>query len=387
MAVTQTPRLQLQKQDAGNPDWHTALNAGMDNADARLLKVSSDNGDAPDPNVGPIAGDFVGQKYIDETPSPDEPRIWICTTDSTPGPSEWELLSASGIEAPGAGHGGNTNLQTILGDYQARILALETALPVPPRGMIDGMVSSWGTAVTPGDLIDFADGSCGDSTAARYIEPGAMGKKIGSSWVAGDGNGGLSSSLTLTYGEWYHMFAFRTVAAGDDFGFDTSPVAANLITDHLATHFRRVGSFQCQAADYLAERYIQVGDTFTWYDPRYFEVNGGAPFDRTVSWTVDTYTPPDIRALGFFSAYGSDPSGGLQCHLFPMDCYDAASYPPHGRAIFNSSGTWDDIVGHSIPVLTDTSQQINSRWWSGSSLIDVGVVATYGWVDPRGRDN
>lgn len=47
MAVTKTPRLNLGKQTLGDLNWHNALNTGFDDADARLLDISTDNSYTP----------------------------------------------------------------------------------------------------------------------------------------------------------------------------------------------------------------------------------------------------------------------------------------------------------------------------------------------------
>ena len=117
--ATFTNRLKLAKQTFRDLLWHTALDQGFDDADARLLKISSDFGDEPDPNAGVVVdGDFVGQIYQDETVTP--PRRWICTTAGTPPAGVWELLNTNSVEAS-APINGNTVLETILQDFESRI--------------------------------------------------------------------------------------------------------------------------------------------------------------------------------------------------------------------------------------------------------------------------
>jgi len=90
MAVTATSKLALNKQDAGDASWHTALNAGFDNAEARFMRFGT-----ADPNVGETCN-YVGQLYIRTSASP--PRIWIGTVAASPG--TWlELSQLSAGEA------------------------------------------------------------------------------------------------------------------------------------------------------------------------------------------------------------------------------------------------------------------------------------------------
>jgi len=129
MAITQTPRLNLGKQDEADLDWEVGLNTGFDDADARLLKISSDNSDNPDPNAETptvVDGDYIGQRYIDETPA-GEKRVWICTTPGTPPTGVWELLATEGVIAS-TPINSNTVLQTILEDLDTRATATDTVV-------------------------------------------------------------------------------------------------------------------------------------------------------------------------------------------------------------------------------------------------------------------
>ena len=83
MAVTATPRLGLKKQDAGDSAWHTALNSGMDDADARFMTTTAGT------PVGVQQGFFVGQLHM-QTSTPT-PTVWICTVVGSPG--TWILFS------------------------------------------------------------------------------------------------------------------------------------------------------------------------------------------------------------------------------------------------------------------------------------------------------
>jgi len=93
--------------------------------------------------------------------------------------------------------------------------------------------------------IAIAAGECTSTHATPAsrvsLVTGALIKRIDASWVTGTNQGGLSSSLSATDRN-YYIHAIR-VAGVDDIGFDISPVAANLITDHGATHYRLIGFF------------------------------------------------------------------------------------------------------------------------------------------------
>jgi len=61
MGVTLTSRLELAKQAQSDINWHTALNAGFDSADARLLQSGAGT------PIGSITPHYVGQWYHDTT--------------------------------------------------------------------------------------------------------------------------------------------------------------------------------------------------------------------------------------------------------------------------------------------------------------------------------
>lgn len=86
MSVTET-LLGLKKQDLGDPNWHTELNDGFDQASAR---IAGSNGSA-DPN-GSVRGFWVGQRYTQTSVGSQNITVeWICTTaGADPASSVWE---------------------------------------------------------------------------------------------------------------------------------------------------------------------------------------------------------------------------------------------------------------------------------------------------------
>ena len=62
----------------------------------------------------------------------------------------------------------------------------------------------------------------------------------------------------------YHVFAIR-VGGVDDVGFDTSVTGTNLVTDHSATHVRRIGSVLRESAALVP--FTQQGDKFLRTSP------------------------------------------------------------------------------------------------------------------------
>lgn len=116
--------------------------------------------------------------------------------------------------------------------------------------------------------IDITAGQCRDSANSANIDiTSALTKQIDASWVAGTNQGGLSSSLTLSASTVYYLHAI-IVGGSSDVGFDTSDVAANLVTDHSATAYRLIGQVVTDGSSNIVNgQFMQVtrgGKTYTF---------------------------------------------------------------------------------------------------------------------------
>jgi len=388
VGITQTPRLHLQKQTAGDPDWHTALDAGFDNADARLLQISSDHGGAPNPNTGgaaPGVGHFVGQIYIDETVDP--PRVWSCTVAADPA-SVWDLLSSDGIELSSA-VSTETILQDCLEALQTRIVTLEDVIPPPPRGMIDGCAISYDTG---GNYLGIDVGECADSSKTRYLERSAKWTKDRASWVAGNGNGAVSSSVWTADGsdivvdKWYHVFLMWASGFGHDVGFDDDVTGANLIADHSATYVRRIGSWLADSSK-LVRRFNQFGDYFLWYDPSKDNLfYDGANIVNDAITTVTVVTPLDVLCLAQLNWDMYDPTDRLLLYARSPYAMDQVPEALKGLAQIFSDNTYGVNGASAGFFLTNLLSQVKYQASCTSSPIDKVLCATLGYFDPRGKD-
>jgi hypothetical protein len=183
------------------------------------------------------------------------------------------------VFAVGGVFSGNVSASTFAGDGSA-------ITNVVPQNYLSGLTLSNDSGDTDHDLsID--SGICNNSTNATAIElSSAIVKRIDASWVAGTGNGGLASSLTLAANTTYHVFAI-VVSGSADAGFDTSPTAANLVTDHSATAFRRIGSVLTDASSNIRQ-FKQSNDTFLLEQPilTYPSVNIGNTARTTIGFNV-----------------------------------------------------------------------------------------------------
>ena len=209
-------------------------------------------------------------------------------------------------------------------------------------------------------------------------------KRIDASWATGDDAGGLSSSLTLTNATWYHVFLIL-VSGVVEVGFDTSVVAANLIADHSATKYRRIGSVRRGTATNIA--FIQIGDKFL-FDVNISEI---ASVDPGTSAVLVPLTMPlgiVVEAILAIVINDDSASNAADVHLLVTSPDQTDTVPSvtrftvvsqHGDGVEESDAVYGEFT-------TDTSSQI--RYRISRSAADVTIrIQNHGWVDRRGRDD
>lgn len=258
----------------------------------------------------------------------------------------------------------------------------DSVVPALPRGYIDGLVIS--DAADADHDRTVSAGSCRDSTdAVNMVLASAMTKRIDATWVAGTGNGGLSSSLTAPANNtWYYVFLI-VVGGSVDVGFDTSITAANLVADHSATSFRLIGARLTDgSANLLPGR--RVDDWFLYTTP-IVDINRNNP--GTGLNTTDTVSaPPNTTALMVIGVSDATPDGtarGLiistsETNVAPSDLYHTVSTP-------GTSGLQVDSA--MIRVDVDASSLVRTRFLVTTS--DAGIDfdgSTLGFIEPRGLD-
>ena len=156
------------------------------------------------------------------------------------------------LQATTATFSGAVSVSTISGDGSAL-----TGLSALPTNYLSGMNLSNGS---DGDHdINITAGGARNSTDASSLElSSTLVKKIDATWADGSAAGGLASGVTLSANTWYHVHAIA-VTAGTDAGFDTSPVAANLISGNDASAYRRIGSVYTDGSSNIRAFHQRVG--------------------------------------------------------------------------------------------------------------------------------
>lgn len=261
--------------------------------------------------------------------------------------------------------------------YEATGGGTGTWLSRAPRGWLSGMTLA--NNATDGDHdLDITAGIARASDDSITIQTtSTITKRIDASWASGTGNGGLSSSLTLSSNTWYHVFAIL-VGGSADFGFDTSATAANLITDHSATVYRRIGSVKTNSSSNILDFY-QWGDWFYWDSPI---LDQSAVSIVTTGNNLSLSVPLGIRTMSRFNARIAVDSVGV--YFSPVDIPHVAAAT--GGAPLIALG-YNDIAPNTtsgmFDVLTNTNSQIRAA--STASTSNSFYLATLGWMDERGR--
>jgi hypothetical protein len=204
-------------------------------------------------------------------------------------------------------------------------------------------------------------------------------KRLDATWATGTNQGGRSSSVALS-NTTYHVCLIR-VAGVDDVGFDSSATCANLITDHSATHVRRIGSILREGAAIVA--FTQTGNEFVRTTPAQ-DVAATNPGTAAVTNTLSV--PVGVAVEALINVSTTQSGTNALAYLSPLTVTDqapSASASP-GFTFFASnisSATWG--VG-AMRIRTNTSGQIRSRL-TASDANTVLYIRSLGWIDDIGQ--
>lgn len=271
---------------------------------------------------------------------------------------------------------------------------LPQANQIPPRGYIDGFVMSYANA-SASWRIDLGPGHCivrntaGTSFAGlRETDDVALPliDVTGAAFVVFDPQspeGGVPTACgSISDGMWLHLFALYE-AGIVGYGFDTSPLASNLV-DQGFSMFRRLGSVRIEdigAGAFGIRKFRQEGDEFIWEDTtpdHNGTVISGSSFDA-VAVTV----PPDVLPMAV-CVLGAIHTGGTPTY-WRVDYQDG----PLGGSASNFRpllGMKDCYASSEIRVVVNASRQFYAMESIAGSGTEI-YVWTRGWTDRRGRDD
>jgi hypothetical protein len=326
-------------------------------------------------NTSPATGDFlIGNSLGGYTLSN------ATTARTSLGAIGQSLLSARGSLIVASGVGSPANLAVggngaMLRSTAGAVTGMEWGAPAGYKwGLtLSNNVASAATAV------DIALGEAASSStthANRVILALTSGltKRLDTTWAAGTLNGGRASSATLT-NTTYHVCLMR-VGGVDDVGFDTSATCANLVTDHSASHVRRIGSVLRESGSLVS--FTQYGREFLRTIPKsdYVVTNPG-----TSATTRTLSVPTGIKVKALHTAFlyeGTSDTTALfmspdQTATAPsitlFDLYEISSVPGPQSV--------------RLQIRTGTPGTITTRLSYSDANTDLRGV-THGWIDDMG---
>ena len=251
-----------------------------------------------------------------------------------------------------------------------------------PRGYISGLIPS--NAADADHDITFSIGEARSALAsslARIALTAALTKQIDIDWVAGDNAGGFPSGLTLAVDTWYHLFVIKnTTSKVVDAGFDTSLVAANLLSDAAGyTEFRRVGSVLTDgSSNIIAFKMYEIGGARrTIWDVAVSEYTSLDPGTAAVLRAMTVPLGVEVKVLHTVEIVDSTPTAPTFCLITHPDQTDTT--PSASASTFNNRSNTEQSQVKS-EFLTNTSQQIRTR--ISFSAADVSLIGfTEGWEE------
>ena len=270
-----------------------------------------------------------------------------------------------------------------------------------PNNYLTGMILS--NSSDADHDISLTAGIARNSTNASDLTfNSAIIKQIDATWANGSAAGGLASGVTLSANTWYHLHAIA-VTAGSDAGFDTSPVAANLIANNDASAYRRLGAVYTDGSSNI-RAFNQKGDKFLYDQPilSYTSINIGSGSRTTL--TLNTPLAVSTEAIfnhinfGFFAEalYAYRPlsmtdvsvvDNGTQTAPTSAAMGTLANYGA-GYVEFGDNARLRDFVWQGV-CETNLSSQIGIRTQVTGGSADgapENAFQTTGWYDSRGKD-
>jgi len=240
------------------------------------------------------------------------------------------------------------------------------ALPI--RGFLGGLTLSNDTT-SPNTVIDISTGACAADDASLVMSLPAFTKSLASAWAAGSGNGGLDSG-TVAASSWYHVFVIeRTDTGVTDVLLSLSATAPTLPASYTKKH--RIGSIKTDASAHILA-FSQNGDEFLWV-AAVGDVNVSNLGTTATLFTLSVPTGLKVNALYRFAS-----TSATDILINSPDENSVAQNIPPGNITANNAVS----SGSGGNTRTNISSQV--RAVSNTSSITF-QLATYGWIDTRGR--
>jgi hypothetical protein len=233
------------------------------------------------------------------------------------------------------------------------------------RGYISGLQRTANTATT----LSIGAGVCADSTSTVMLSLAAG--TIDCATVGADGLDAGALAVTTTY----HAFAIGKTDGTVARLASTSVSSPTLPSGY--SYKRRMQSFKTNVSAQIING-SQVGDSFFLSAT----ITDNIGFSITTAATLRTLPVPTgikVRALFRATAFGASSSG--IAFYSPEQATQA-----HDTTNGNSSLTWNGSAqaAGNFDLMTDTSARIGAV---GPNGVGVYSIATFGWIDHRGKDD
>lgn len=256
-----------------------------------------------------------------------------------------------------------------------------------PAGHIFGLTLSNNGSDATND-IDIAAGEAaseGDSVPLRITLASAFTKRLDANWAAGTNQGGRYSGAAIANTTYHVWLVSKALGADADVYFDPSASKATAIS-HLQSetggaayvNARRIGSFIRASGTIVA--FTQTADQFILSSTR-LDISNSSLGTAAALYTLSV--PQGIKVAALMRGFISNAGSAVNLLVTSPDESDQSP-----GSVTGNYTTYTLASGNSAPfnaaILTNTSAQIRARASVASTSI---AIATYGWVDSRGRPN
>ncbi|MBW0005453.1 MAG: hypothetical protein JO216_18420 [Hyphomicrobiales bacterium] len=292
------------------------------------------------------------------------------------------LLTCAGAQAQNCGplpnqltNGTTADANQVMANFNSLLTCINNVqnnLQNNLQGYLGGLTLS-NDAGTPTTTIDMTAGVAMSDDVTTLMKTVAFIKNANSAWSAGSGNGCLDTGTALSASTWYHMFVIeRTDTGVVDFLCSTS--ATNPVFPTNYSKKRRIGSIRTDASSHILA-FSQNGDEFIWLTP----VGDANVTNFPIAGLLITLTVPvGVRVNALFRASVGQGAGVL---ITSPDENPQTYNAPLGNVNTNGGGS----EGITLNVRTNAGAQVRAiPSASSGSLLQ---LATYGWIDTRGRFN
>ena len=262
-----------------------------------------------------------------------------------------------------------------------------------PRGHISGLQLSISASVE----VKISTGKCRSSNDDQTLPlVSVLGKKINSTWTAGDGNGGRDSTyMALSAGEWFSIWLMAKKEGASislDAILNKQHTGALSLTGSYS-YARRLGSVKVNAAGDGLLGMVQDGDNFFWKVPTLDKALTSLS-GSTSATLISLGSPFGVICTAMVTVAGTKGGEMLGVHLTSPDIgARSLSASLSGASVGIIPELYWDHNGNSLTmamsramrVRTDTSSRVVLQTTQLGANGAVAAIQTTGWIDTRGR--